>query len=98
MFQSNYVCRRLLYDICDILAPVDDDLESFYMFLVDWMVNFTDKFGRRIIPLLPEQTDDPDQLLNDLTIIYAGILDSQKDRDSNFTCIIYCNILYDGTL
>ena len=100
MCKVAYVARRLLYDICDILTPVEDEYEECYRLLINWMSVCTNRFGRRIIPSLPAVKENHDELLNDMVELYSGILSVRNPKNTRptlnalFTATYYMMVQY----
>ena len=53
MDASDYVARRMLCEIREIVTPINDRFESLYDGLYDWMKRYTEEFGDAICYRLP---------------------------------------------
>ena len=92
MNKASYVSRRLLYDICDIMTPIDSELEYIFSLLRNWMMVFTDRFGNRIrVPQIRERAED---MRRDIAQLYSAILHYYRNRDSIRTLNCLFTITY----
>lgn len=79
---ASYVGRRLLYDHCDILTLIDDSLECYYRYLIEWMERFTLQFGETVLPRLPKVKESRQELIADMSRLYSGVLCSSDNPNS----------------
>ena len=86
MESSAYVARRMLFEVCDILTPIDEHLEFVYNELYDWMELYTERFGGDIFHRLPSCRTNRDQLLRDISRLYTGIF-ARIDDMHNITTL-----------
>ena len=86
MESSAYVARRLLFEVCDILIPIDEQLEFVYNELYDWMERYTEQFGGELFHRLPSCKATRDELLSDMSQLYSGIF-ARMDDMHNITTL-----------
>ena len=92
MNKASYVSRRLLYDICDIMTPIESELECIFSLLRNWMLIFTDRFGTRIrVPQIRERAED---MRRDLAQLYSAIFHYYRNRNSTRTLNCIFTITY----
>lgn len=82
MDSSDYVARRMLFEICDIITPLEGRFEPIYEDLHDWMHRYTQEYGGDIFHRLPSCKTSRDELLNDVSRLYAGIFARMSDAHS----------------
>ena len=78
---SDYVARRMFFEVYDIEMLLNMDFESVYDDLYEWMERYTEQFGD-LFYRLPSCKSTSDELMNDLTLLYTGILDRIDDIES----------------
>ena len=86
MESSDYVARRLLFEVCDILTPVDDRFEHIYNELYHWMDRYTEEFDGEVFYRLPSCRATRDELLCDMSQLYSGIF-ARMDDMHNITTL-----------
>ena len=86
MESPDYVARRILFDLCDIITPIDARLEPIYDALLDWMERYTEAYGGDIYHRLPGDRMDRDELLSDMSQLYAGIF-ARVDNSHSITTL-----------
>ena len=79
---SDYVARRLLFEVCDIVTVLDDKFEPFFDDLWNWTEEFTQRFGGDLIHRLPSGSTSREMLLNDMSQLYEGIFSRMNDDHS----------------
>ena len=100
MESSDYVARRILFEILDIATPIDERFESIYEVLYDWMESYSEQFGDAIFYRLPGCKTTRDELLRDMAQLYAGIIARVSDVHSIttlhalFTVTFYMMVKY----
>ena len=100
MESSDYVARRMLFEVCDILVPIDERFEFAYNNLCDWMERYTAEFGGPLFHRLPSCKTTRDELLNDMSQLYSGIFARMDDMHnittlrSLFTITFYMMVKY----
>ena len=100
MESSDYVARRLLFEVCDILTPVDERFEHIYNALYDWMDRYTEEFNGEVFYRLPSCKATRDELLSDMSHLYSGIFARIDDMHtittlrSLFTITFYMMVKY----
>lgn len=76
---SDYVARRMLCDICNIVTPIESRFEHGYDDLCKWMESYTTQFDGAIFNRLPRCKTIRDELLNDMSQLYTGIFSRVND-------------------
>ncbi len=98
-FRCEYIARRMLYDACNIMTPINRNEEPYYSLLLNWMAVFTRRFGQTI--RLPGIRDGHDKAITDLSQLYSGVLENSIDINSIqvlnclFTITYYLMIQYE---
>ena len=78
--RAEYIGRRMLFDLCDIMTPINRDEERCYSLLLNWTTIFTKRFGHTIT--LPRIRDNNEAIITDLSQLYSGILTNSADTNS----------------
>ena len=79
-FRCEYIARRMLYDICNIMTPINRNEEPYYSLLLNWTAVFTRRFGHTIhLPIIREVHDTT---IMNLSELYSGILENSVDVNS----------------
>ena len=86
MESSAYVASRLLFEVCDILTPIDERFEHIYNDLYHWMERYTEEYNGEVFHRLPCCKATRDELLGDMTQLYSGIL-ARMDDTNNVTTL-----------
>ena len=86
MESPDYVARRMLFDVCDIITPIDGRLEPIYDALLDWMERYTEEYGGDIYHRLIGDRLDRDELLSDMSSLYSGIF-ARMDNSLSITTL-----------
>ncbi len=100
MESSDYVARRMLFEVCDILVPIDERFEFAYNNLYDWMERYTAEYGGDLFHRLPNCKTSRGELLNDMSQLYSGIFARMDDMHnittlrSLFTVTFYMMVKY----
>ena len=98
-----YVARRMLWDVCEIITPLNSIYEDTYDTLFNWMEMYTDRFGGRILHRLPPCKSTEAELLSDMAELYAGVISATDDIDDLrtlhclFTISFYMMVRYKET-
>ena len=79
-FRCEYIARRMLYDACNIMTPINRNEEPHYSLLLNWTTVFTRRFGHTI--QLPNIRSGHDTAITNLTELYSGILENSADINS----------------
>ena len=82
MNAPDYVARRLLFEVCDIVTAVDDHFEPLFDDLWNWTEEFTIRFGSDIIRRLPAGSTSREELLNVMSQLYDGVFSRMNDEHS----------------
>ena len=82
MNASDYVARRLLFEVCDIVTVLDDHFEPIFEDLWNWSEEFTKRFGSDIIHRLPGGRTSREELLSDMSQLYRGVFSRMNDDHS----------------
>ncbi len=82
MNYSGYVARRMLYDVCGILTPINRKYERGYDTLRLFVERFVFHFGSYMIPKLPRTKNALIDQRNDLMGLYIGIFERFDDPHS----------------
>ena len=96
---SDYVSRRMLFDVCDIAVPLNADFEPIYEALYKWMECYTEQFGT-VFYRLPACKTTREELMDDMVHLFTGIFDRVSDIDgittlhALFTVSFYMMIKY----
>lgn len=100
MDAADYVARRLLFEVCDIVTALDDHFEPIFEDLWNWSVEYTKRFGSDIIHRLPGGSRSQEELLSDMAQLYDGIFSRMNDDHSIttlhslFTLTLYMMVKY----
>ena len=103
MDPAGYVARRMMWDICEILSPINLRYEPIYEALFNWMEVYTRRYGGSIIYRLPSLKTNENELLFDMATLYAEILSRIEDINSMislntlFTVSFYMMVRYKET-
>ena len=82
MNYPGYVARRMLYDVCGILTPINAQYEHGYDILQLHVERFIFHFGSYMIPRLPSRKNDLTSQRKDLLDLYIGIFERIDDPHS----------------
>lgn len=82
---AGYVARRMLDDVCEIPTIINSNYEPVYGELFDWMQIYTNQFGGRVLHRLPRCKNSSEDLLDDMTELYSGVLRRVEDVHSTIT-------------
>ena len=82
---SNYVARRMLYEICNIATPLNSLYEHGYQNLYVWMELYTERFGGVILHNLPSRKSTSVELLSDMVELYTGVFSRVEDMNDMTT-------------
>lgn len=81
----SYVARRMLKDVCRIDVIINPAYESAYRQLSGWTNHCSTWRGPEIFPNLPCVKQTPDELSDDMLVIYTDFLITIEDPHSRCT-------------
>ena len=79
---SDYVARRLLFEVCGVQTPINTQFEPLFDYLWSWSERFTSRYGSHIFYRIPSGCATREELKNDMILIYAHLLHRYDNDDS----------------
>ena len=98
MDKAAYIGQRMLYDICDVMIPINSENEQCYSYMIRLMHLMTERNAHLI--RLPTRKTNLQDVIEDVIDIYTSIFDAFPDRNSLpvlnclFTITFYMVIQY----
>ena len=80
METAEYMSRRLLYTVCNVMCPIDDAKEPIYMHL-QYIIDEMTALGSQHIKF-PKLKYELDDIVHDVCRVYKSIQDAFENKDS----------------